>query len=255
MKEICIRDFSVQRGSFVLKPLSLQIQKGEIFAVLGRTGSGKTVLLEGIGGMFSRYQGSIAFDGTEVGAIPPGRRGLGFVYQDHGLFPHMTVYDNIAYGLKMHRFSKEAVKRKTEELMEMLSITHLRAQYPGTLSGGESQRTALARALALEPEVLLLDEPFSALDPATRQQMYREIQAIHRRFRCTIIFVTHDFKEAELLAGRVGILLDGEMKAVVPAKDLMSGRYCREVEEFLGRKYENRMDIAGKGAEAGGVFC
>lgn len=237
MNEICIKDFSVQRGTFALKPLSLHIPKGEIFAILGRTGSGKTVLLEGIGGMFSRYQGSISFDGREVISIPPGRRELGFVYQDHGLFPHMTVYDNIAYGLKMHRFSRDAIRKKTEELMEMLSISHLRAQYPGTLSGGESQRTALARALALEPEVLLLDEPFSALDPSTRQQLYEEIRKIHRRFCCTIIFVTHDFKEAELLAERVGILLEGELKAVVSAGELMRGTYDKSVEAFLGHRH------------------
>ncbi len=236
MKEIVIHDFSVRRGSFTLKPLSLTIEKGQIFAILGRTGSGKTVLLEAIGGMFPGTGGWIHYDGTDVMDIPPCSRRLGLVYQDHGLFPHMRVCDNIAYGLKMHGFSREEQKSRTWALMEMLSITHIKDQYPGTLSGGESQRTALARALALEPEVLLLDEPFSALDPATRKQLYNELEKIHERYKCTIIFVTHDFTEAAVLADKVGILLDGELKAVVPANRLMDGHYGEEVELFLGRR-------------------
>lgn len=236
MKEIVIHNFSVRRGCFTLKPLSLSIEKGEIFAILGRTGSGKTVLLEAIGGMFPGTGGWIHYDGTDVLDIPPCSRRLGLVYQDQGLFPHMRVCDNIAYGLNMHGFSREEQKSRTWALMEMLSITHIKDQYPGTLSGGESQRTALARALALEPEVLLLDEPFSALDPATRKQLYTELEKIHERYKCTIIFVTHDFTEAAVLANRVGILLDGELKAVVPANRLMDGHYCEEVELFLGRR-------------------
>lgn len=236
MKEIVIHNFTVQRGSFTLKPLSITIGKGEIFAILGRTGSGKTVLLEAIGGMFPGTGGSICFDGTDIRDIDPGSRRLGFVYQNHCLFPHMTVYDNIVYGMKMHRFPKEEQQKRAAVLMEMLSITHLKNRYPGTLSGGESQRTALARALVLEPEILLLDEPFSALDPATRKQLYIEIQAIHRQYGCTIIFVTHDFTEAGILAHRVGILLDGSLRAVVPADRLMKEHYSGEVELFLGRK-------------------
>ena len=222
MKKILIHNFSVKRGSFTLKPLSLTIEKGEIFAILGRTGSGKTVLLEAIGGMFPGTGGSIQYDGVDVMDIPPRSRRLGFVYQDHGLFPHMKVCDNISYGLKMHGFSKEEQRKRTSDLMEMLSITHIKNQYPGTLSGGESQRTALARALALEP--------------ATRKQLYLELTRIHEHFRCTIIFVTHDFVEARLLAHRVGILLNGELKAVVSSDRLMDEHYCEEVEQFLGRE-------------------
>ena len=136
MKKILIHNFSVRRGSFTLKPLSLTIEKGEIFAILGRTGSGKTVLLETIGGMFPGTGGSIQYDGVDVMDIPPRSRRLGFVYQDHGLFPHMKVCDNISYGLKMHGFSKEEQRKRTSDLMEMLSITHIKNQYPGTLSGG-----------------------------------------------------------------------------------------------------------------------
>ena len=171
MKEILIHNFTVKRGSFTLNPLSLTIEKGEIFAILGRTGSGKTVLLEAIGGMFPGTGGSIQYDGVDVMDIPPRSRRLGFVYQDHGLFPHMKVWENIAYGLKMRGASKEEQLQTADRLMELLSITHIKNQYPGVLSGGESQRTALARALAVKPDTLLLDEPFSALDQATRQKL------------------------------------------------------------------------------------
>lgn len=235
MKEIAIRNFSVKKGSFTLKPLSLTIKKGEIFAILGRTGSGKTVLLESIAGMYPGDQGQILYDETDITQIPPGLRSLGFLYQDHILFPHMKVWENISYGLRMHKCSKARQKQRAQELMELLSISRIKDQYPGTLSGGESQRTALARALALEPEVLLLDEPFSALDPATRQVLYKQLQAIHRQYECTIIFVTHDFAEAQLLAHRVGILLQGELKAVTTGEELMSRTYGPEIEEFLGR--------------------
>ena len=135
----------------------------------------------------------------------------------------------------MHGYSKKEQDSRAQELMEMLSISHIRDQYPGTLSGGESQRTALARALAPAPQVLLLDEPFSALDPATRQSLYQELRRIHRHFGCTIIFVTHDFLEARTLAGRAAILLEGELKTVTDTSKLINGHFSAEVEGFLGR--------------------
>ena len=236
MSKIEIKNFSAKRGTFKLKPFDLTIEDGEIFAILGYTGSGKTVLLEAIGGMFAGDTGVITYDGKDVVSIPPENRGLGFVYQSHALFPHMKVRDNIEYGLKMKKVPKEERHRRSKELMEMFSISHIADQYPGTISGGESQRTAIARAIALEPDVLLLDEPFSALDPATRSILYREVKNIHERLHCTIIFVTHDFLEAEELADRVGILLGGELLAVTDGADLMNKEYCDKVEMFLGRK-------------------
>lgn len=236
MKEITIDRFTVKRGNFLLKPVSLTIRKGEIFAILGYTGSGKTVLLESICGMFPGDEGQVLFDGRDVLSVRPGDRKIGIVYQNHALFPHMKVRDNISYGMKIRRYPRELRDRRTEELMEMLSISHIAEQYPGTISGGESQRTAIARALALNPEVLLLDEPFSSLDPATRKNLYEEIRKIHDRFGCTIIFVTHDFDEARILADRVGILLDGELLAVTTAEQLMNGTYSDRIERFLGRK-------------------
>ena len=236
MSKIEIKNFSAKRGTFELKPFDLTIEDGEIFAILGYTGSGKTVLLEAIGGMFAGDTGVITYNGVDVVSIAPENRGLGFVYQSHALFPHMKVRDNIEYGLKMRKVPKEERRKRSKELMEMFSIEHIADQYPGTISGGESQRTAIARAIALEPDVLLLDEPFSALDPATRTILYREVKNIHEKLNCTIVFVTHDFNEAEILADRVGILLGGELLAVTDGADLMKKKYCDKVEMFLGRK-------------------
>ncbi len=234
--KIQIEKFSVARGNFRLKNIDLEIKSGEIFAILGRTGAGKTVLLETIIGMYAGEVGQVLIDGKNVREISIEDRKIGFVYQDYQLFPHMKVFDNITYGLKMHRKTKKEQAEQAENLMQLLGISYIKDQYPCTLSGGECQRVALARTLALKPSILLLDEPFCALDPATKQKMYEEILKIHKKFHCTIVFVTHDFKEAQLLANRVGILLNGELKAIVNSDDLLTSTYEREVEEFLGRK-------------------
>lgn len=235
MSTIQINNFTVTRGTFHLKPVSLKICNGEIFVLLGQTGSGKTVLLEAISGMFPGDSGNILYDGTDITEISPEMRKIGLVYQSHALFPHMRVRENIAYGLKMRGASKEEQFQTTEQLMELLSITHIKDQYPGVLSGGESQRTALARALAVKPDTLLLNEPFSALDQSTRKKLYQEILKIHKHYPCTIILVTHNFEEAMLLGDRIGILLDGELKVVTEASDLMTGSYSDEIEAFLGK--------------------
>ncbi len=231
---IATRQLQVKRGTFQLGPIDLTVKEGEIFALLGRTGSGKTVLLETLAGFYQeQYTGEVYLFGENARDVPPDQRDMGFVYQDSGLFPHMTVEQNIAYGLKMHNEKQDIIEEKLQYITELLSITRIRKQYPATISGGERQRTALARALVLNPKVLLLDEPFSALDPATRQRMYEEIQSIHDKFQCTILFVTHDFSEAQKLAHRIGIMLHGQLKAVVAAEELFHQEYDEDVKEFL----------------------
>lgn len=229
-----IRDFSVQLGAFRLQSINLNIRRGEIFAVLGRTGSGKTVLLESIAGFYRGRTGSIRIEGKNVTEIPLERREIGFVYQDFGLFPHMTAFGNISYGLKMQKIHKDQRWKIIRDTAELLSISHILKQYPGTLSGGERQRTALARALVLRPKILLMDEPFSALDPVTKQAMYKLIEEIHDIFDCTVLFVTHDFTEAQAMADRVGIMSNGELKAIRNKKDLFQKCNDREVNAFLG---------------------
>ena len=234
MNSIEIKNLEIKRGGFELGPINLSVEEGEIFAILGRTGSGKTVLLETVAGFYqNEYTGCINLFREDAQEIPPHMRDMGFVYQDSGLFPHMTVEQNIAYGLKMHKVSADVIEEKVSYITELLSITKIRKQYPATISGGEKQRTALARSLVLNPKILLLDEPFSALDPATRQRMYEEINSIHDKFKCTIVFVTHDFSEAQKLAHRIGIMLHGQLKTVVDADKLFENKYDEDVEEFL----------------------
>lgn len=234
MDAIAVKGLVIRRGDFVLGPLELSIAEGEIFALLGKTGAGKTVLLETLAGFYDEaYHGDICLFGQSAKALPMGRRPIGFVYQDCGLFPHMTVRQNIGYGLKMQGASAADMQNKVNALAELLSISHILEQYPAMISGGEKQRVALARALALNPKILLLDEPFAALDPATKAMLYAEIRRIHKAFGCTILFVTHDFQEARQLAQRIGILLDGKLRALVKAEALFQTEYDADVAAFL----------------------
>lgn len=229
-----IRGLTMKVGAFQLSDISCQIYPREIFAILGKTGAGKTLLLESVAGYYTGAAGTVFLNGRDVLDIPLTRRKIGFVYQDYGLFPHMTVERNISYGLKMQRRDKTAIAREVRRIAELLSISPILGQYPGTLSGGEKQRTALARALVLSPDVLLLDEPFSALDPVTKQAMYEELLTIHERFECTVIFVTHDFSEAQRLAGRIGIMAGGRLKAVRDSGRLFEPYEENEINDFLG---------------------
>ncbi|MGB8453889.1 MAG: ATP-binding cassette domain-containing protein [Anaerocolumna sp.] len=228
--------FSIQVNNFKLNNIQLAISESEIFAILGKTGSGKTMLLESIAGFYRGDSGAVYIQGTNVVDIAPESRQIGFVYQDFGLFPHMTVYENIKYGLKMHKVNKKDSDRAVCEMAQLLDIEYILKQYPGTLSGGECQRTALARALVLNPKILLMDEPFSALDPKTRNQMYELIGKIHRTFHCTILFVTHNFYEAQRMAERIGIMVKGELRSICKADNLYHKYEDLEIEEFLGGK-------------------
>jgi len=244
-KLIDLEQFSVSVGSFSLKNINLQIYENEIFAILGKTGSGKTVLLESIAGFYKSEEGSIKIYDKKVNEIPLENREIGFVYQDYGLFPHMTVFNNIAYGLKMQKINKKIIKSTVEEICKILSIENILNQYPGTLSGGEKQRTALARSVVLKPKILLMDEPFSALDPTTKLSMYDEIKKIHKIFGCTIIFVTHDFNEAQIMADRVGILKSGQLKSVRKSEELFNGYKDEDINEFLGIRRGKYYDKRG----------
>ena len=231
---IDIRGLRVTRGEFTLTVDELAINAGEIFAILGTTGSGKTVLMESIAGAYPIDEGAILLDGEDIEALPIQQRHLGILYQDYALFPHMTVRDNIAYGLKHSRPRRHDITERVDEMLALFGIEHLADRFPGVISGGESQRTALARALVLRPGTLILDEPFSALDPTTKLQMYAMLREVHVSFGCTIVFVTHDFTEAQPLADRVGIIRDGRLRCVVAADALFDDEHAPEVKQFLG---------------------
>ena len=231
---IDISNLRVTRGEFTLEVDELSINEREIFAILGTTGSGKTVLMESIAGAFPIDGGSILLDGKDIGSLPIQQRHLGILYQDYALFHHMTVHDNIAYGLKRAKPRPSDIDDQVNAMLSMFNIEYLANRYPGVISGGESQRAALARALIMHPEILILDEPFSALDPTTKRQMYEMLRDVHERFACTIVFVTHDFHEAQTLADRVGIILDGKLRCIVDADCLFDDEHAPEVKRFLG---------------------
>ena len=231
---ISVQDYSLTRGSFRLDSINLQVYPGEIFALLGKTGSGKTLLLESIAGYYPGDSGQILLRGAPVCSIPLTKRRIAFVYQDYGLFPFLNVAENIGYGLRMRRLPKEERRQTVLEMASLMGISSILNQYPTVLSGGEKQRTALARALILNPDLLILDEPFAAMDPMTKHTLYSLLQRIHHRFSCAILFVTHDFHEAHLLADRIGIMTYGRLQEIRTPDTLFAPGPDEEMNRFLG---------------------
>jgi molybdopterin-binding protein len=209
-----VRDLWVDLGDFVLRGANLDIAAGEYFVILGPTGAGKTVLLESMAGLYPLKRGRIWLGGQEVTGLQPEKRGISIVYQDQMLFPHLTVRDNITFGLKIRKSSPLELEQTLVWLSELLGIDHLLERKPDTLSGGEKQKIALARALSVRPKLLLLDEPLSALDPSSREVLQRELRQIHEQYRVTTVHVTHDFEEAIALADRVAVIGDGSIQQI-----------------------------------------
>ncbi len=204
-------DLQVRVGSFYLRDISLEVPSGGYALIIGPTGSGKTTLLEAIAGHARLLGGSVFMHDEDVTNLPPERRGIGFVYQQYHLFPHLTVRNNISYGLTGRGGRNGAAIGRAEELADLLGITPLLDRPVRGLSGGEQQRVALARALAPKPSILLLDEPFAAVDPATRQVLRRELRQLHEREGITTLQVTHDFDEALRLGDLVAVLSEGRI--------------------------------------------
>ena len=209
---ISIRNLSITLGTFSLQDVSLQVPGGNYAVLMGKTGSGKTSILEAICGLRAIRSGRIELAGRNVTRLKPAARGIGYVPQDGALFDTMTVREHLAFALQIRRWSQSAVQQRVEELTELLEIEHLLARYPFGLSGGESQRVALGRALAPRPEILLLDEPLSALDQDTRHHMYAVLKRIHQSQAITALHVTHSQTEADELADLVLRLDSGRVR-------------------------------------------
>ena len=210
---IRLENLHVRVGTFDLQDISLEVPRGGYALIIGPTGSGKTTLLEAIAGHARLKAGRVFMHGDDVTDLPPERRGLGFVYQQYHLFPHLSVRDNIGYGIGAGRGARDGTgsEARIAELAEMLAIEPLLDRSVRGLSGGEQQRVALARALAPRPSILLLDEPFAAVDPATRQVLRRELRELHEREGITTLQVTHDFDEALRLGDLVAVLAEGRI--------------------------------------------
>ncbi|MBC7341871.1 MAG: ABC transporter ATP-binding protein [Clostridia bacterium] len=221
-------------GSFQLRNISLEIFSGEYFVILGPTGAGKTILLEVIAGMHSLDAGEIWLGEENITTWPPEKRRFGFVYQDYALFPHLNVRENIVFGLKNRRLPTKRIKKELDDIVTLLGIAHLLPRFPCTLSGGEQQRVALARALIMKPQVLLLDEPLSALDPCTKEMLQQELKRLHQITGTLTIHVTHDFEEALFLAERIGVIERGCLLQVGSAQEVFSSPKMAAVARFVG---------------------
>ncbi|MDD2443202.1 MAG: ABC transporter ATP-binding protein [Desulfotomaculaceae bacterium] len=232
-----IKGLSLHLGKFKMEKLDLTINTKEFFSIIGPTGSGKTVLLESIAGLKPIEEGSIQINGQEVTSLPPEQRLISICYQDRALFPHMKVKENICYGL---RFKKKPEQKHAmnnlNDIVDLLKIGNLMDRYPANLSGGEKQRVALARALIVNPDVLLLDEPFTALDATIKDAIELELKKIHQVLQTTTVMVTHDFREAYHLAARVAVIKDGTMMQVGPVKEIFEQPSSIFVANFVGMK-------------------
>ncbi len=240
-----VKSISKDWKEFRLRELSFEVKNGEYFIILGPSGAGKTLLLEVIAGIFSPDEGRIFMNGADITELAPEERGLAYIPQNYALFPHMTVYSNISYGLKIRKVPKSEIDRKIREISDILGISHLLHRKPKTLSGGEQQRVAIARALVIEPELLLLDEPFANLDIQTRGKLIGEMKRWRKELGFTALHVTHSFEEAVSLGDRVGVMLNGQLIQTGTVRDVFSRPANEEVAKFLG--FENIIEGIAEG--------
>ena len=229
-----IKDLSIDLSEFHLKNINLSINDREYFVILGPTGAGKTILLECIAGLHKVKQGEIRVNGDNITNLPPEERKIGYVPQDYVLFPFLTVAENIAFGLKEAKYPKTEIKKRADSLARLMAITHLMNRDTRSLSGGEKQRAALARALALSPKILLLDEPLGALDLQTAKYLRLELKRIHDELGVTTIHITHDQTEAEEIADRLGVLNMGRLEQVGMPDEVFFYPDSEAVSDFIG---------------------
>jgi len=229
-----IENLAGRWGAFLLRDINLDVRGGEYFVLLGPIASGKTLLLESAAGFHRLSAGRVWLGGRDVTEERPERRGIGFVYQHSMLFPHLSVLENVRFGLRFRPLSEPERRRRVDELADLLGLRQLLDRRTANLSGGERQKVALARALAIKPEVLLLDEPLSPLDSLSKESLREQLKALHRQLGTTTVEVTHDQVSARTMADRVGILRDGQMLQTGTMEEVFARPCCRFVAEFLG---------------------
>ena len=217
-----------------LDGISLRIDSGEFFCLLGPSGCGKTTTLNLIGGFVPLTSGELRIEGRRVNELPPHQRNVNTVFQNYALFPHMSVADNVAFGLRMEGLPTAEIRHRSNEYLELVGLAGYQDRYPTQLSGGQAQRVALARALAKRPAVLLLDEPLGALDLKLRKQMQVEFARIHRQVGTTFVFVTHDQEEALSMATRIAVMSGGQVRQVGPPREIYQRPVDRFVADFIG---------------------
>jgi ABC-type Fe3+/spermidine/putrescine transport system ATPase subunit len=220
-------------SKYICQNVNLEIFDKELLVLLGPNGAGKSTLLNIIAGLID-YEGSVFFNGKPVDELPASRRKVGYLFQELALFPHLDVASNIAYSLKVQKQPQNEVEARVEELLQMMKIKHLASRYPRQLSGGEKQRMALARALALVPDILLLDEPLSSLDVQASKYLRTELRQLHKRLDITAIYVTHDLMEAEEMADRIAVIESGRIEQVGKPEEVFFYPRSKKVSDFIG---------------------
>jgi putative spermidine/putrescine transport system ATP-binding protein len=243
-------------GDFTaVEDCSLSVEQGEFLCLLGPSGCGKTTTLQMVAGFTPPTVGSIILDGKDITDLKPNKRGLGVVFQSYALFPHMTVHDNVAFGLQMRKVPSPDLERQVSEALDLVHLGAFAQRYPSELSGGQKQRVAMARALVIQPPVLLLDEPMGALDAKLREEMQIELRALQRRVGITTIMVTHDQAEAMTLADRVVLMNKGRIQQIARPVEMYEEPNGRFSSTFLGKANVFEGARVALGIAVGGVSC
>ncbi len=248
---VSLQKLSLAYGQTLVVPhLDLDIRKGELIALLGPSGCGKTTTMRAIAGLMAPQSGHILIDAQDVTRIPANKRGIGLVFQSYALFPHLSAFENVAFGLRLKKLTNSDITKRVDRWLETVGLAHLAKRKPDDMSGGQQQRLALARSLVLEPKVLLLDEPLSNLDARLRLDMRLELQRVQLETGITMVFVTHDQAEALALANRIVLMKDGKIEQLGAPDELYNAPQTRFAADFLG--FQNIFEvedqtIVGKG--------
>jgi putative spermidine/putrescine transport system ATP-binding protein len=228
------------KNAAAVKNLDLSVKQGELISLLGPSGCGKTTTMRAIAGLLELQAGRIALDGVDIGRLPPNKRNIGMVFQSYALFPHLNVFDNIAFGLRLRKVDNATLRKKVETVIAAVGLGSFETRLPAQLSGGQQQRVALARAIVIEPKLLLLDEPLSNLDAKLRVQMRAELRRIQRELGITMLYVTHDQEEALALSDRIVVMNAGKIEQLDVPEQIFSVPRTRFVAKFMG--FENLFD-------------
>ncbi len=248
-----IEKLSLPIGDFSLKEIDLHIEKGECHALLGPSGSGKSTLVAALLGLKKPHRGEILLEGESICHRPVEERGFGYLPQNLALFPHLSVEENLRYGIRARRLESPEIEAHLQELIDTVEIRPLLRRRPETLSGGERQRVALVRALAPRPRMLLLDEPFSALDPSLRRELWGLVRRIQEEFRTTMLLITHDLAEAYFLSSRITVIIDGTIRQSGSREEVFYHPRSQEVARYLGIRNLFEATIA-KADSSGAIF-
>jgi len=233
-----------------VKDISIDVEEGEFLTLLGPSGCGKSTLLRLIAGLEPPTRGKVVINGRDVSRVSPGKRNIAMVFQSYALYPHMTVYENIAAGLKLRKMPSDEIRRRVEDVAEKLGLQHLMDRKPGQMSGGQRQRVALGRALVRQPDVFLLDEPLSNLDALLREQVRADLKQLFEKQQTPVVYVTHDQTEAMTLSSKVAVLYDGNLQQLAPPQEIYNRPANQFVAGFVGSPQMNLLTLNCDGNNA-----